>query len=325
MEDCKSLNEPLKIHKYFPDFFSVLLPELGRPVYLDKCLDSIHTHADLPVEIIVHDDGSGPVCQAELARWRNRISTLVLNHGHNMGLARSFNRCRQMSSSPYLIGFNTDTYMTSPFLANMKAALDLPYVGIVNVVPSLGEGPGVHVTAGGVKVALAVDMGACHAFGIRSEVWDELGGWDEHVQTTSSDVGFMGNAFGAGYFSVRVEGTVFNEMWENDGKINTPAANEDYISCTHACRDDINVPPIFKIPKLQHDRCCRQRWEAIYARVNTPRLTDPNWKSWYGNGFLRDETVKLFRESNPLDIDWEFAKTYGHARWRDRIIADFNL
>lgn len=325
MEDRDAIDASLKIDKFFPPFFSVLLPELGRPNYLAKCLDSIHKHADMPIEVIVHDDGSGMDKQREIITHSDKISTLILNLGHNTGLARSLNRCKQMASSSYLIGFNTDTYMTSPFLSNMKAALDLPYVGVVNVTPSIAEGPGVHITSNGVKIELVSRMLSCHAFAIRGETWDEVGGWNEQVQTTSSDGGFIGRLFSKGYFSVKVEGTVFNEMWANDGRINISGANTDYISAADFCRDDINVPPIFKMSTDDHDSICRDRWEAIYNGVNKYRIEDPYFASWHSDHFAGQEFLKLFRNSNVQDIDWDFAETYGHAKWKDRIIEDFNL
>jgi glycosyltransferase involved in cell wall biosynthesis len=327
MEDRELINNSLKTEKHFPEFFSVLLPELGRPQYLTKCLDSIHKYADMPVEIIVHDDGSGAGKQQKIIAQRERISTLVLNHGHNMGLARSFNRCRAMATSPYLLGFNTDTYMTSPFLRNMKTALDLPYVGVVNVVEpgALVAGPGTHITPDGIKIRLSPFMGNCHAFGARAEVWDEIGGWNEYVQTTASDVGYMGYTFGAGYFSVRVEGTVINEMWSDNGVVNTRESNEDYVSAAEFTRDDINVPPIFGIEKATHDLLCRSRWLKIYDGVNKPRLQDLLFPSWHNTNFVIQECRKLFRNANVEDIDWDFAKTYGHDKWKDQIINDFNL
>lgn len=325
MEDRVAINEQMKIQRYFPDFFSVLLPELGRPKYLRKCLEYLHEYADMPIEVIVHEDGGGPQKQQEIASWRDMISTLILNHGYNTGLARSFNRCRAMASSPYLFGFNTDTYMTSPFLKNVKAALALPYVGIVNIIPFINEGPGVHITPEGVKMVLLTKMGHCQAFGIRAEVWDELGGWNEYVQTTSSDVGFVGNLFGAGYFAVQVEGTTYNEMWLNDGKINIQGANSEYISAADFTRDDMNVPHIFKMQPGVHSRQCRQRWEAIYLGVNRYLRENSHFASWHNANFIVQECGKLFRNNTVENIDWEFAKTYGHDKWKDRIIEDFNL
>ena len=43
---------------FWPPYISVLVPCLGRPVYLEKCLLSLHKYADVPIEIIVADDGS---------------------------------------------------------------------------------------------------------------------------------------------------------------------------------------------------------------------------------------------------------------------------
>jgi glycosyltransferase involved in cell wall biosynthesis len=328
MEDRAAIDKTMAIANYFPDFFSVLLPELGRPHYLRKCIDSIHEHADMPIEVIVHDDGSGEENQKEIMSMRDKISTIVLNNGHNTGLARSFNRCRAMASSPYLLGFNTDTYVTSSFLKKMKTALDLPYVGIVNPVPEISDdGPGVYVASDGTRIELCSRMGNCHTFGMRAEVWDELNVWNENVQTTSSDVGCMGRLFGAGYFSVRVEGTIYNEMWLNDGKINTGETNTEYISSADFTRNDINVPPIFKLPEDQptHTKLCTNRWSDIYSSINNPLRRNPNFASWHNTNFIIQESGKLFKNGSILDIDWDFAETYGHARWKDRIISDFNL
>jgi hypothetical protein len=278
------------------------------------------------VEIIVHEDGGPQDKQQQVVDYRDRISTLILNHGHNVGLARSWNRCRAMASSSYLMGNTTDTYLTSSFLFDMKAALDLPYVGIVNVVQSVGEeGPGVHVTAGGTKIGLSKTPGSVQPFAIRAEVWDEVGGWNTEVQTTSSDGGFVGSVFGAGYFSVKVEGTVINEMWAHDGKTNTGEGNSDYIESCRFAHGDVNVPPIFKLPEKEYENTCRKRWEDIYAGINGPRLAPEPWESWYNMEFISQEARKLFGHAGVQDIDWEFAKTYGHDRWKDRIMEDFNL
>lgn len=324
LHDRTELNKKLNIDAFLPPFFSALIPEIGRPQYAIQCVDSIHRYADMPVEIIMHDDGSGEKKQRILYDiMREKVSTLILNMGFNTGLARSMNRCRLMASSEYLIGFNSDVFITSSFLRAMKEVLDLPYVGIVNVTQSIGDGPGTGKTKSGYKMAILKGNGCCHCFGIKKSTWDMVGGWDENVQTTSSDVGFVGSLLGQGLFTVAIEGTLTNEMWPKsaDGKVNTGGSNPDYIECGQFCRNDNNVPPVFKLS--DHHARCEKRREAIWHGVNDAQNAERMFPQWYNGNFQADQITKLY----PSDkfIDWEFAKTYGHDKWKEMIEKDFNL
>jgi hypothetical protein len=209
----------------------------------------------------------------------------------------------------------------------MKTALDLPYVGSVNVIGSIGDGPGVHIAPDGTKIALAGNMGSCHCFGMRSEVWDAVGGWDEKVQTTSSDGGFLGHVFQLGLFAVYIEGTVVNEMWPRsaDGKINEGGSNSDYISSAEFTRGDNNIPPIFKMSQDLHKNLCEMRKHMIWLGVNTFIHQDQYYPFWYNSHFQS----RVFAEMSPAPgkVNWDKAKDYGfgHERWRDRMIHDFKL
>jgi glycosyltransferase involved in cell wall biosynthesis len=328
VQDRTEINKLTRLENFVPPFFSVLLPELGRPQYLKNCVNSVHTHADLPVEIIVHDDGSGKDKQRILfEELRDKVSTFVFNNGHNTGLARSFNRCRAMASSPYLLAMNVDTYLTSPFLKNMKAALDLPFIGTVNVIHRIDPGPGVYTTPEGIRIALRSNMGSFHCAGIRSEVWDAAGGWNENVQSMSSDVGFAGHIFSLGLFSAFVEGTVVNEMWpiSEDGKTNCGYSNPEYIESWPFGRGDNNIPPIFKMDQDFHTGQCYVRAAMGRQVINEFISQNPLYPTWYNHGFQ----CKLFDELflSPTKINWDKAKEYGfgHDRWRDQMIQDFKL
>lgn len=322
--DRTELNKKLAINSFFPPFFSALIAGIGRPQYEISCINHLHKYADMPVEIVFHDDGSDlHIQQQQFDLMKEKVSTMILNMGFNTGLARSMNRCKMMASSEYLIGFNSDVNVTSSFMRAMKSALDLPYVGLVNVTKEIKDGPGVHITKDGYKVALLRGTGNCHCYGIKKSVWDKVGGWDENVQTTASDVGFVGSIFGAGYFAVSVEGTITNEMWPKspDGKTNTPGTNPDYIECGQFCRNDNNVPPVFKL--FDHAERCEARREAIWHGVNDAQNTVPLYPQWYNGKFQNDQISKMFPGDST--IDWGFAKNYGHDKWRDMVIKDFNI
>ena len=322
--DRTDLNKKLSIESHFPPFFSALIPEIGRPDYVTECVNRIHQYADVPVEIILHDDGSGEKKQRILYdRLRDKVSTFIFNMGFNTGLARAMNRCKMMASSNYLIGFNSDVYLTSSFLGAMMEVLEKPYVGLVNVTPKIGDGPGAGRTRNGHKMALMKGTGCCHCYGIKKETWEKVNGWDENVQTTASDVGFVGSLFGAGLFAVAVEGTITNEMWPKspDGKVNIGGTNPNYVECGQFCRNDNNVPPIFKMG--DHAQRCENRREAIWHGVNDAQNAEELYPQWYNGKFQNWCIGQMF--PNDQFINWEFAKKFGHDKWKDMIIKDFNL
>jgi glycosyltransferase involved in cell wall biosynthesis len=324
--DRTELNKKLNIDHFFPPYFSILLPELGRPQYAIKCVDSIHNYADMPVEIVLHDDGSSRESQKILFdSLKDKVSTMIFNLGGNAGLAKAMNRCKDASSSEYLLEFNTDTYMTSSFLKNMKAALDLPYVGVVNVTPRIADGPGVYISPGGSKVALTRGSGTTLHIGIRRNVYEEAGNWDENVQTTASDTGFVGSVFGKGYFSVMVEGTIFNEMWlpSIDGKGNSGEPNPSYVSAARFTDHDNNPPIMFGLDKGTYDLLRHRRREDIWRGVNDANQREKMYPQWYNGIFFSDQLEKLYPRDKP--IDWKFGEKYGHSKWKDQITRDFNL
>jgi hypothetical protein len=308
---------------FIPPFFSILLPELGRPHYLRRCLDSIHQFADMPVEIIVHDDGSGYEKQRKILDEMNpMISTLILNQGRNTGLAASFNRCKAMATSDYLLGFNVDTYLESSFLKAMKTALDLPYVGMVVPTGPLSEkSPNVHVTMDGTKILLGA-RGSCHCYGIKADLWDSIGGWNENVQTTSSDVGFYNTiSLSAGRFIAGVEGKTYNEMWLHNG-----SDNPEHISSSEFAQGDNNIPPIFNFDPDAHKRACNSHREDIWRALNTHlQRGDALVPTVFNGAWANKQMEKLIPRTEEKFIDWEFAKKYGHDKWKDRILEDFNI
>ena len=229
-----------------------------------------------------------------------------------------------MASSEYMVGFNSDVYVTSKFFRAIKDALDLPYVGMVNVTPRIADGERVYITKNGYRVSLGRGTGSCHCFGIKKSTWDSVGGWDENVQTTASDTGFVGTLFGHGYFMVHVEGTITNEMWlkSDDERVNVSGSNPNYVETAQFCRNDNNVPPIFNMPINDHAFRCEKRREAIWHGVNDDNQRDNMFPQWYNHIFQNDQVTKLFTKDG---IDWEFAKIYGHDKWKDMVINDFKM
>jgi len=97
----------------FPNnlFLSVVVPHFCRIGYLKRALDSLARHADMPFEVIVHDDASSDADREELFGLSDQISITLFNNGHNMGLNEAVNRCVEMASSKYILFICDDCFL----------------------------------------------------------------------------------------------------------------------------------------------------------------------------------------------------------------------
>lgn len=318
------------IDKFAPPYISMLIPSLGRKAYLVKCVDSIIKNADTFVEIVISDDGSPLPMQVEiLSELRDRCSTFIMNPGYNTGLARAWNRARSVATSKYLMGIPDDNFFTSPFLKRVMWALDKPYVGSVTISYNIGEQAHALVLPDGSRMVMTRGIGNPNVFGIRAEVWDEVGGWDTNIQSTASDCSFFGHVFAKGYFSVYIDGSYTNEMWpvSEDKKLNVSGSNKEYIEAASFAHGDTNIPNLFHGDKPfkaeTHFRLCESRREKVWHGVNDLVRDNRLAPSWTNANFCCQEVAKLY-PNNSL-IDWEFAKEYGHDKWKDMVMKDFNI
>jgi len=309
-------NEKLDINNYFPPFISIMITHRNRPGYAIKCVDSILENTDIPAEIVLHDDGSSREVQAMLFEsLNNKVSGMILNFGRNTCLATPVNRCAEMTHSKYMFLLHEHVYMRSGFLGRIKEALDLPYVGLVSISQSpLGDGPNVMTLPSGTKIKIGNVNIVGDYFGFRRSVYEEVGGWDENVQFANADIGFTGNVFGRGYFSVVVEGDLFDERLSPKGPNDNIYVGSQMDGCN-------NAPPIFGMNPSLHQNGCARRDQEIWGSLNHDWANDKFFPTWYNHHFLGREIDSLFPGFGK--IDWEFAETYGHIKWKEQIERDF--
>jgi len=194
------------------EFLSIVVMSYTRPVYLLQLLQSIHEQADMPVEIIVHDDASGRELEVIIFNeCRHLCSTMIFGSPEkiNMGLAASCNRAIALANSKYVLVLNDDTKMLGPGLRDIVKVLEVPYVGsfgpwqcATNVVPG-GISPkatNIPVTANSIDFSLSALPGGAGIFAFRKQIWEEVGGFPQ-VYTNAGDTGFMIRLLMHGYFN----------------------------------------------------------------------------------------------------------------------------
>lgn len=309
-------------------FISICVPTYCRPFYLRKLLDTLAEFADMPYEVIVHDDGSVPHFQEELFAMRDKISILSFNTNRfNQGLPAAANHCIRPASSKYVLFCNDDCFFVRPCLKDLCNVLSKPYVGILspaNAVGPLNSQEAMIVNGTRFAISNYLGGGSCIAF--RKEVYDEVGGWNEKSTSGQADNVFVYSILKKGYWKAVLEGP--DRM-----KVGNFVYGDDYKPTQGFTRGhDCHFPRIFGIDlkKLEllghrHRESC-QYW--IDANRCWPNRQDgrPNVEcsandiDGWGNHFLK---VYGNRNSHSThDIDWEVAKRFGHDKWKEQIEKD---
>lgn len=315
----------------FPDdaFISIVITSYCRPHYLKRCIDSINEFADMPYEIIVHDDGSWQPYKDEIYNsLKDRVSTLIMNTGWNMGLNIAANRSCAIAQSKYILFMNDDCYLLRPCFKEIASVLDHSYVGFVCPVNE-GTTHGEKKTKEykNAKFHLSRDFGGGHSIAFRKSVWEEVGGWCEWNTTGQSDNVFLSRMIKAGYFKALIDGHPSIESTHPNAE-----GYVDSISFTKG--NDCSYPRLFGLTDRQqiymnHKRreWCQwwvdgERW--IKERYDDPPFDNrenpiaglndlPYWGEYLSKIVKPDGTV-----------DWKEAELHNQTKWREEVDRDFS-
>lgn len=291
------------------EYVSIVVPYFNRIHYLKELIESAHKFANMPFELIIHDDSSVDGSTPELFNMRDEISTLVVNSGHNIGLPASVNRLVNIASSNYIIFLNCDCAFVSRCFENIVEILSRPYVGVIHLSNSIQPELKLHET----RINLVgLQSGSSLAF--RKEVWKEVGGWNENVHSGSSDASFIHSIFSKGYFAATPRGKkyVSNLSYERVQNRDSAMAASGY---------DCSYPKIFNLKKdfEGYDRYCKLREHLCNQHANSiinvpASITNLTYWCNYINKMLFDKP----------EINWDIARLHCHDKWKNEIEEDKN-
>jgi glycosyltransferase involved in cell wall biosynthesis len=320
----------------FPNdqFISVVITSFCRPFYIKRAIDTLAKYADMPYELIVHDDGSHPAsARDELYAMSDKISTIIFNNGTNLGLNESVNRCVSVASSKYIVFATDDCWFERPILQDVKNVLSRPYVGYLSPA---NDGP---ITSeptckvGNSEFVLTDRLGSGTIQAFRKDMWEEIGGWDVRSTSGQSDNVFLFKMYKAGYWKAVLKGTRKIKC-ANFDETDTYVPTFDFMRGL-----DCSLPRLFNFNMEQQILLSHKHREACQYWVDGER-TIPDRKSFYDD---RDNPVaglndipywsSYFEEifSNKgtsydaRDIQWDVAERHGQVKWREEITKDFNL
>lgn len=187
------------------DFVSIVIPAFNRYHYLEELVQSIHKNADLPFEIIIHCDNSNDGTREKiLSELKDKVSSIILNNGLQLGLAESINRCVKIAGSNFIIMLNADCKIEYPCFRDIVNILKCQFVGSISLMSSVNDERATlinDVDGKDTNFQLLRGLGSGCAQAFRKDTFEEIGGWfSNNVASGNADVSFIIRMIKAGYF-----------------------------------------------------------------------------------------------------------------------------
>lgn len=268
-------------------------------------MQSLREHADMPYELIVHNDsGYEPF---------EELSTQICNYGPNLGLSRSTHNAVNLASSNLILFMNQDCVMLHPCLKDIRNVLSKPYVGYVLPLEHT-----IEVTewcnVNGTKVGIAPGgAGGGSVIAFRRDAWNQVGGMDLRSHSGSADCSFCCRLLKAGFW----RGT-----WQGDNCFRNISLEEHQNTDSSFSKRpgpvlDCNLPLIWKHPNYEQTcrermkDCCKYTGEQVESEAGTNN-------SHYWHQYTLDLIPR-----GPSSINWTVAARHGQDQWRSLIEADY--
>lgn len=302
-------------------FVSVMIMSYFRPEFTLELLRSIHQNADMPFEIILHDDHSPHDMQDKIFReMKMYCSTMVFGQGEvNMGFNASANRGTALCNSDYVILINNDCLMTGPCFKLIKDVLDIPYIGcfgprdVVNP-PVLGEPNGsyVSVNRNGRQFGLGPNASGSGVFAYKKSTWEKIGGFPQ-AYMNGGDISFMFSLLRHGYFHGHTPvlgNTTFRNIDQENGTKDTTSQHRNY---------DQSYPRVFPY--------CLYGTDWVMANLERRHRRYPESHQQYldpAGMHNIDYWHRYFvgAQDGQYNYDWSKLTEWGQAQWKDQIEAD---
>lgn len=289
------------------DFVSIVILSYRRPEYLRNLIQSIHQYADVPFEIIMHDDSSPEeVKKFIFEKLKPYISTLILNPGEvNMGFAAGANKATALANSNYVILLNDDTLLTAPCFKRIIGVLkEASYIGCLGITG--GVQGGLRAKQGGTDIVLGSTPCGSGLFAYRKETWQNVGGYSQ-LRHNEGDQCLYHKVLKYGYLNASLisDEVFFRNVDQEAGYPHATYGSTQF---------DASYPRIFGIQEDIFQRVCMERKSRIEAQGHQQYLEPEGlaniqyWHDWF-------DTL-----SKDGSMHWD-RKTFGQEKFSKEIEA----
>lgn len=295
------------------DFWSIVVPYYKNKQYLPQLVESIHEHADMPFEIVVHNDSAiegPPIVTAGI-----KISIEIRNFGLNFGLSRALHNAVRVSSSDFILFMNQDCVMLRPCLKLLKEVLSRRYVGLVMLQDVCESSPErCDLAEGSFTLQTGIGSGAILAF--RRNFWEEVGGTDLEADSGRSDDTVIYRMYQRGYWRAVLVGPRYFRNLSLELQHNKDTSIGPYGT-------DCSFPKLWKLPGDENTYLseCKNRMSYCCHHIDVEEHKPEGISNM---GYWHEYSKSLMAEERkPNSIDWQAASKYGQDKWRKEIEQDF--
>ena len=102
---------------------SVIIPVYNGEKYISQAVESVYRQ-EVPLELIVIDDGSTDGTWQALSRWKERTDFIYIKNEKNLGAAGSRNRGVSMAKGRYVAFLDADDWWEDQKLQKQLRALE---------------------------------------------------------------------------------------------------------------------------------------------------------------------------------------------------------
>lgn len=280
---------------------------VDRYALLERCVNSIHQHADFPVEIIIADDSG---VDRNCLNIKDKVSTIIYNCGKPLGLNTQTNRAIRLSTSKYILQLEDDLEILQPCFKDVVNILKKPYVGFINGV-SFPRVANEYFEQNGTKFIIGKGLDAAWFNAFRKDVWKEIGGYPEFSHLSRGN--FCWKIIKHGYFRGWLLGDKRVRNYDQEVLKSTQTTGQ---STSHG-----NFPRIFHIHEGLLDLLSQYKYHSSTWQTNRVSRFDGavnNNDYWFH--FVNQLTSDL--DNCVSSIDWSVAQQYNHSRWKEQILRD---
>ncbi len=314
------------------DFCSVALVSHNRHDRLNRLIDSVHQHADMPFELVVSEDAGERFADYNFIQGlKGRVSHLSLNLGWNKGLHVNANNAVSMTRSKYVFLLYDDVEILAPFMRRAVNVLEqAPYMGVMYLGAGLsvpggptlrpgdrvgGPGPGVmHCrTPQGTDFGIFCNVGASWATGFRRAYWEEVGGYTEDSEY--GDIPFLNKGWERGYFSGMLAGSQVAE--DKDKDEHAMSHDSSQLPAKGATNGNCNYPKIFRVDPGTLDGWSRDRSTQCARRQHELRYST-SFSEWTWGDWHKEYMCHAWDGTN---INWEVLDRF-HSRFLEQVKRD---